>query len=217
VGIPALVGLPDDELEWHEVVHNVRFTTSRDTATGNRWRSNWRYTFAVVRRDILPLLLTAVALSIALLTLVGLIAQQVPWSSQHRFGESQSGSHSTSDPAIEPVAAIKSPGRGSVTASATPSATPTPAAASGAAPLATATNGSEATSTGSQPTNPPLIALPGAAVQVSLDPSGAASLGVSLPLQNLPLVGQLLPLPSASVGVSVSAPPLLDGLLAPKK
>jgi hypothetical protein len=216
VGIPALVGLPDEEFEWHEVVHNVRFTTSRDTVTGHRWRSNWRYGFAVVRRDILPLLVTAVALSIALLTLVGLIAQQVPWSPQHQSGESRSGSQSRNDPAMEPVAAIKSPGRGPVT-SATPSATPTPAAASGAAPLATSTDGARATSPSSQKTNPPLIAVPGATVQASLGPSGDASLGVSLPLQDLPLVGQLLPLPSASVGVSLSVPPLLGGLLAPPK
>jgi hypothetical protein len=209
------VGLPDDDLEWHEVVHNVRFTASRNSATGRRWRANWRSGFSVVRRDILPLLITAVALSIALLTLVGLIAQQVPWSRQHLFGESPSPTRSSTSPSTASVAAIRSPGRGTAAASTTPSATPTPAAATGAVPLAISTNPAATTPAGATKSNPPLIALPGATVQASLDPSGAASLGVSLPLSDLPLVGQLLPLPSASVGVSLSAPPLLGGLLGP--
>jgi hypothetical protein len=80
---------------------------------------------------------------------------------------------------------------------------------------ATGTDAARPSAPGSSSSDPPLIALPGATVQASLNPSGQTSLGVSLPLSDVPLAGQLLPLPSASIGVSVSVPPLLGGLLGP--
>ena len=116
-GNMAPVGLPEEEqLDWHEVVPNHRLSTSR-VKTASGLRLVWRNGLGVVGRDVLPMLITAVALSVALLTLVGLIAQNLPWSPQRLFdgGSPGKGSAAHASPFTptgrEPSAATTRPPR----------------------------------------------------------------------------------------------------------
>jgi hypothetical protein len=210
MGISGTVALPDDQWDWHEVVQNSQFTTSRHRAEMRRW--NWRWGLRVVRRDVLPLLVTAMALTMALLTLVGLVAHPLPWpggSSSPRVGAAPPGVAPSVAGHFAPAARppVATPGRGPNTV--TPSIGPaTPAIASvlgdtaGTAHAGAAT-AQRAASPTARPTPKPLLALPATGVQL---PATNVEVSASVPL---PLPG-LVALPPVQLGLSLPKIELLN-------
>jgi hypothetical protein len=189
----------DLSLQWHEVVHSEQFSEPVKRPTSPGW--TWRYAWIVVRYSVLPMLVTALALTTVLLTLIGLVARPFPWSPQPLFGGALGHSHvshptptparpgaavapgGVSDPgpaAVASPAGIGSPALPTTSSAATslPSATPTPAV-------------------GVSVGVPPLPLLSGVL------PSGTLSVGVSLPVPT-----SILPVPLPPLSVTVAPLPV---------
>jgi hypothetical protein len=175
-------GPPADQWDWHEVVPNERLSPAHARAESG-W--TWGHTWTVVRLSVLPFLVTAVALTTALLTLVGLVARPLPWSSAPVFGGSsvrQAAPAPTSPSSAHPVP-LRTGAAQSPTSTAPREASSVAGAAASGTPVATSAAAGSA-----GPTRP-------------AGPAAPASTSSGAPVLNLPLP----PLP-VSVSVSVSIP-----------
>jgi hypothetical protein len=174
----------DLSLQWHEVVHSEQFSEPVKRPTSPGW--TWRYTWIVLRYSVMPMLVTAVALTTVLLTLIGLVARPFPWSPQPLFGGGLGHSHVVSHPSPTPT-----PTR--TGAAAAPSGATNTGPADVASPAGT---GSRALATAAGPTGPVPSGPP--------TPGIGATVGAGLP--PLPLLSGVLPSVTLSVGVSLPVP-----------
>lgn len=172
---------PADQWDWHEVVPNEHLSPARTRASESGW--TWGHTWTVVRLSVLPLLVTALALTTALLTLVGLVARPLPWSPAPVFGGS-------SDRQAAPAPTRPSPVARSVARRAEPTL-PTTLPTLPTLPISTTSSVPRAAGSVAAASGTPIASSPSAS-------SGAA--------------GRYLPLPSppvsvpAPVSISVSIP-----------
>jgi hypothetical protein len=175
-------GPPADQWDWHEVVANERFSPAHSRAAESGW--TWGHTWTVVRLSVLPFLVTAVALTTALLTLVGLVARPLPWSPAPVFGGS-SDRRAAPAPTSPPIIARSVPARSkpipSPSSTAVRDAPTIGGAAASGTPIASSTAGA------ARP------ARPGASISTSSN-----SPGLTVPLPPLPV--------SVSVSVSIPGP-----------
>jgi hypothetical protein len=179
--------LPADQWDWHEVVPNGHLSPAHSHATRSGW--TWGRTWTAIRLSVLPLLVTALALTTALLTLVGLVARPLPWSPAPVFGGSsnrQAAPAPTSRPAL--ARAVPAPARPvpSSTASTPRDTTGATGAAASATPLVPSTPGSvrpaRAGASISTSSNAPVLKVPLPSLPVSV------SVSISGPLPLPPLI-----------------------------
>ncbi len=203
-------------MDWHEVVHSEHFGQRRGRHGKVERDWDWRHGLVRFSRSVAPLLLTAVALTMALLTLVGLVARPFPWSPPPIFGGGSAPAPQAAAARPADVAALRS--APTVSVSTSPIASPAQSAGSAAPGVAGAgatpidrTAGSAASASPAAPTSAS-ASKSGVAVAVTLpgSPVLQASVQASLPSQvALPLVGPVtVPslLPPISLSVQAGAP-----------
>jgi hypothetical protein len=202
------------------VVHNSQLFELHPGRAGRRLRSwrSWRRWLSVLGRDVMPLLVTAVAMSVALLTLVGLVAHPFPWSPPSFGGPGQSSGAISGQLAAAPVASHARPSADSTPAESAPINPANLDAAAGdpATPNPTASTPKPSPTAGALLT----VNAPPLGLSASLGPTLSASVAPPAlvntlldPIDSVPLVTTINSLAATLPPVSLAVPLPPTGLL----